>query len=197
VGVVADSLVEEDKGVREKTLQLVQATPSFVANPAIEDSLREISRSDNERQKSIALALLKTRGKSSAADSEESRLDLAYFEQKVLPIFNAKGDDGQSCVGFHHSHTILTMLPPGKDGRWSSVDVRATYRAALRVVNPANPADSLLVKKPAWEAADEAEAQKDPSKKAHAGGVRFEPGSPEHQTLLDWINGARLKATDR
>jgi hypothetical protein len=45
--------------------------------------------------------------------------------------------------------------------------------------------------KPTWEAAQEAEAQNDPTKKAHTGGVRFEKGSPEYQTLLDWINGAR------
>ena len=45
-----------------------------------------------------------------------------------------------------------------------------------------------------WDADEEAEAQGDPTKKAHAGGVRFEPRtSPEYQTILDWINGARLK----
>ena len=62
----------------------------------------------------------------------------------------------------------------------------------MRVVNLASPADSLLLGKPTWEAAEEAEAQNDPTKKAHAGGVRFEKNSREYQTLLDWINGARL-----
>ena len=70
--------------------------------------------------------------------------------------------------------------------------VRDNYGAALRVVNLANPTDSLLLGKPTWEAAEEAEAQNDPSKKAHAGGVRFHKDSPEFQTVLDWINGARL-----
>jgi hypothetical protein len=55
----------------------------------------------------------------------------------------------------------------------------------------AQPAESLLLGKPTWEAAEEAEAQNDPTKKAHAGGVRFERNSHEYQTLLDWINGAR------
>jgi hypothetical protein len=62
-------------------------------------------------------------------------------------------------------------------------------------VNLPNPSQSLLLGKPTWEAADEAEAQNDPTKKAHAGGVRFEPDSPEYQTLLDWINGARYKSS--
>ncbi len=86
------------------------------------------------------------------------------------------------------------MVAPGKDGDWTPEAVRANYRSALRVVNLARPAESLLLGKPTWEAAEEAEAQNDPTKKAHAGGVRFEPNSREYQTLLDWINGARLPA---
>ena len=104
------------------------------------------------------------------------------------------GEDGQNCMGCHRSHTILRMVPPGKDGDWTTEAVRANYRSALRVVNLARPSDSLLLGKPTWEAAEEAEAQNDPTKKAHAGGVRFEPNSREYQTLLDWINGARLPA---
>ena len=120
------------------------------------------------------------------------RLDLAYFKARILPIFNRIGEDGQNCVGCHRSHTILKMVPPGKDGEWPVDAVRDNYGAALRVVNLANPTDSLLLGKPTWEAAEEAEAQNDPSKKAHAGGVRFDKDSPEFQTVLDWINGARL-----
>ena len=121
------------------------------------------------------------------------RLDLAFFEAKVLPIFNAMGEDGQNCVGCHRSHTILKMVPPGKDGALvGRRAVRDNFRAALRVVNLASPAESLLLGKPTWEAAEEAEAQNDPSKKAHAGGVRFEPKSREYQAILDWINGRRL-----
>ena len=92
-------------------------------------------------------------------------------------------------MGCHRSHTILKMVPPGKDGEWATQAVRDNYRSALRVVNLAQPADSLLLGKPTWEAAEEAEAQNDPTKKAHAGGVRFEKNSREYQTLLDWING--------
>jgi hypothetical protein len=66
------------------------------------------------------------------------------------------------------------MVPPGKDGRWSPQAVRANFRAALRVVNLANPARVSCSGKPTWDAAEEAEAQNDPTKKAHAGGIRFE-----------------------
>jgi hypothetical protein len=89
------------------------------------------------------------------------------------------------------------MTPPDKDGEWSTDVVRANYRSVLRVVNLSTPSESLLLGKPTWEAAEEAEAQKDPTRKAHAGGVRFEIGSLEYQTLLDWLNGARLSDGDQ
>jgi HEAT repeat protein len=194
VGVVSDALDEENRGVREKALQVIQTYPALVDNPAVAESLSELTRSDNPRQKEMATALLKTRGRSSAAGAGVDRLDLAFFEARVLPIFNRMGEDGQNCVGCHRQHSILKMVPPGRDGRWSPEAVRANFRAALRVVNPARPAESLLLGKPTWEAAEEAEAQTDATRKAHAGGVRFEAGtSEEYQVILDWINGARLK----
>ncbi len=194
VGVVAGALVEGDTGVREKALQAIQNRPVLVNNPAIEEGLRDLSQGDNPRQKEMAEALLRSRGRSSGSGGSADRLDLAFYEAKVLPIFNTLGEDGQNCVGCHRSHTILKLVPPGKDGAWSANAVRANFRATLRVVNLARPRDSLLLGKPTWEAAEEAEAQSDPSKKAHAGGVRFDSGtSAEYQTILDWINGARLR----
>jgi HEAT repeat protein len=193
VGAVSGALSDEDRGVRERALQAIQAHPDLVTNPAVEESLREVTRSDNARQKEIATALLKSRGRSSGSASADDVLDLAYFEAKVLPIFETEADDGQSCMGCHKSHTILKMVGPDKADRWTPDRVRANYRAALRVVDLQSPTESLLLHKPTWEAAAEAEAQSDPSIHAHAGGVRFEPGSAQYQAILDWINGARLK----
>ncbi|HEX3448671.1 MAG TPA: HEAT repeat domain-containing protein, partial [Isosphaeraceae bacterium] len=195
LAVVSNSLVDENGGVCERALQLIQSKPALAANAAIENGLRELSQSPRtaERQREIAKALLATRGRSSsgAGDAGE-RLDLTYFKAKILPIFNRIGEDGQNCMGCHRSHTILKMVPPGKDGEWTPETARDNFRAALRVINLARPADSVILGKPTWEAAEEAEAQNDPTKKAHAGGVRFEKNSREYQTLLDWINGARL-----
>jgi HEAT repeat protein len=199
LGVVSNALVAEDGGVREKALQLIQKNPTLLTNAAIENSLRELARAETagQRHREIARALLSSRGQSSAGDAIADRLDLAFFQTKVLPIFNRLGEDGQNCMGCHRSHTILKMVPPSKDGNWTSEAARANYRAALRVVNLARPSDSLILGKPTWEAAEEAEAQNDSTKKAHAGGVRFEPNSREYQTLLDWINGARLSGGSR
>ena len=198
LGVVSNSLVNKHAGVCEKALQLIQSQPALVANAAIENGLRELLRSAKtaERQREIAKALLATRGRSSfSAGDVGERLDMAYFRAKILPIFNRVGDDGQNCMGCHRSHTILKMVPPSKDGDWTPEAARDNYRAALKVINLARPADSLILGKPTWEAAEEAEAQNDPTKKAHAGGVRFEKNSREYQMLLDWINGAREHQT--
>ncbi|MFO0960458.1 MAG: hypothetical protein U0800_23995 [Isosphaeraceae bacterium] len=193
IGVVGNSVTDDNSGVREKALQVVQKHPGLVENPAVEEGLRELSRSDNVRQKEIATSLLKTRGRSSGGLDGAELLDLAFFESKILPILDAPGDDGESCIGCHRSHTILRIIPPGPDKAWNPAAVRSNYRAALRVVNLTDPSSSLLLGKPTWEAAEEAEAQSDPTKKAHAGGIRFEKGSPEYQAILDWINGARLR----
>src|SRR6185312_15818727 len=176
LGVVSNALVAENGGVREKALQLIQKNPTLLANAAIENTLRELARAETagQRHREIARSLLASRGRSSAGDGTADRLDLAFFQARVLPIFNRMGEDGQNCMGCHRSHTILKMVPPSKDGAWSPEAVRANYRAALSVVNLARPSDSLILGKPTWEAAEEAEAQNDPTKKAHAGGVRFE-----------------------
>jgi HEAT repeat protein len=194
LAVVSNALGDERGGTREKALELIQKHTDLLANAAIEEALREVARADRagQRHREIARSLLATRGRSSAGDGTADRLDLAFFQAKVLPIFNRMGEDGQNCMGCHRSHTILRMVAPGRDGKWSPEAVRANYRAALRVVDLARPSRSLLLCKPTWEAAEEAEAQNDPTKEAHAGGVRFEPDSREYQTLLDWINGARL-----
>jgi hypothetical protein len=198
LGVVSAALLVDDGGVREKALQLIQKHPDLLADAAIEGALRELARDESagQRNREVARSLLASRGRSSGGEGTADRLDLAYFRARILPIFNRMGDDGQNCMGCHRSHTVLRMFPPDKAGEWSPDAVRANYRSVLRVVNLSRPAESLVLGKPTWDAAEEAEAQNDPTLKAHAGGVRFEPGSREYQTLLDWLNGARLPGGD-
>jgi HEAT repeat protein len=193
LGVVSSSLLAAEGGAREKALQLIQKHADLIADAAIEGALRELARDESagQRNREVARSLLASRGRSSGGAGTEDRLDLAYFQAKILPIFNRMGEDGQNCMGCHRSHTILRLVPPDKSGNWSPETVRANYRSVLRVVSLSSPSSSLILGKPTWDAAEEAEAQNDPTLKAHAGGVRFEAGSREYQTLLDWLNGAR------
>ena len=194
LGVVSGALLTTDGGVREKAIQLIQKHNELLGDAAIEGALRELARDDSagQRNREVARSLLASRGRSSGGGTDD-RLDLGYFRSRVLPIFTRMADDGQNCLGCHRSHTVLRMTPPDRSGGWSADTVRANYRSVLRVVNLSNPSESLLLGKPTWDAAEEAEAQKDPSRKAHAGGIRFEVGSREYQILLDWLNGARLQ----
>lgn len=196
IGVVSGGLLAADGGVREKALQLIQKHADLINEAAVEGALRELARDESagQRHREVARSLLASHGRSSGGGTGD-RLDLAFFRARVLPIFNKTGDDGQNCIGCHRSHTILRMVAPDQQGAWSEESVRANYRSVLKVVNLSRPSESLILGKPTWEAAEEAEAQKDPTRKAHAGGVRFEAGSSEYQTLLDWLNGARLEGS--
>lgn len=108
---------------------------------------------------------------SAAVDKPTVRLDQAFFRGYVLPILERKGKDGYACVQCHDSHAIF----------------RGNYETALKVVDPAHPEDSLLLRKPTASSETEGLA----GTLAHGGGVRFGKDSPEYTTILDWIKGAK------
>ena len=112
-----------------------------------------------------------------AARPAFARPDEAYFRGYVQPILETRGKDGVACVHCHASHAIF-------DGSWST---------ALRVVDLADPENSLILRKPTSSAEIEGtlEAQSGGAKLSHGGGVRWEKGSPEYNTILNWIRGAK------
>jgi hypothetical protein len=103
----------------------------------------------------------------------QRRLDDAFFRGYVEPILTKRGKDGYACVHCHASHTIF-------DG---------TLAGAMRVVDTANPENSLILRKPT--STSEFEGVTDSKTLAHGGGVRFTKDSPEYATILDWIRGAK------
>ncbi|MBM3760668.1 MAG: hypothetical protein FJW36_10525 [Acidobacteria bacterium] len=105
--------------------------------------------------------------------STGARPDESYFRGYVQPILEKRGKDGYACVQCHASHAIF-------DGSWGS---------AMRVVNLENPEESLILKKPISNA--ESEGVAGSNTVPHGGGVRFEKDSPEYNTILNWIRGAK------
>ena len=99
------------------------------------------------------------------------KLDENYFKGYIQPLLERKGKDGYACAQCHESHSIF----------------RATYETALKVVDPANPESSLMLRKPT----SSSEAEGIPGALAHGGGVRFQKDSPEYATILAWIKGAK------
>ncbi|HUS06230.1 MAG TPA: HEAT repeat domain-containing protein [Bryobacteraceae bacterium] len=102
-----------------------------------------------------------------------AKLDEGFFNANVKPIFEAKGKDGYACVQCHATHTLFG----------------ANYASSKNVVDFAKPEDSLLLRKPTSTA--ESEGVVGAKTTAHGGGKRWDAGSPEYNTILNWIRGAR------
>jgi len=114
-----------------------------------------------------------TATRTSAGARPQVRLDEAYFRGYVEPILQKRGRDGYACVHCHASHTLF-------DGTWSTV---------RNVVDTANPENSLILRKPT--SSSETEGIAGSAVLAHGGGVRFTKDSPEYNTILEWIKGAK------
>ena len=100
-------------------------------------------------------------------------LNEAYFRGYVQPILEKRGKDGYACVNCHATHTLF-------DGTWATVK---------NVVDTANPENSLLLRKPT--SSSESEGIAGSKVLPHGGGVRFTKDSPEYETILNWIRGAK------
>jgi hypothetical protein len=112
-------------------------------------------------------------GSGPRAGAGTAKPDDDYFRGYVEPILTTRGKDGQACVHCHASHTLFN----------------ATLTTARNVINVEDPESSLILVKPTSSA--ETEGVVNASKAAHGGGVRFEKGSPEYNTILNWIRGTK------
>jgi hypothetical protein len=105
----------------------------------------------------------------------ELKLDRAYFNANVDPILHAKGKDGYACVDCHATHTLFNAT-------WSTIG---------NVIDTAHPEDSLVLRKPV--STSETEGVVGSTKLAHGGGQRWPKDSTEYQTILKWIEGAKMQ----
>ncbi len=102
-----------------------------------------------------------------------SKLDENFFRGYVQPILEKRGKDGYACVQCHATHTLF-------DATWSTVK---------NVVDPDNPEESLILRKPT--SSSESEGVVGAATLAHGGGIRFDKNSAEYTTILEWIKGAK------
>jgi hypothetical protein len=101
------------------------------------------------------------------------KVDEAFFRGYVEPILQKRGKDGYACLNCHATHTLF-------DGTWSTV---------RKVIDTANPENSLILRKPT--SSSETEGIAGSKILAHGGGVRFTKDSAEYATILAWIKGAK------
>ncbi|MEQ1827460.1 MAG: DUF1549 domain-containing protein [Pirellula sp.] len=119
---------------------------------------------------SFALALLgMSRIGTTRGDINEEK-DSVRFDYHVQPLLTKLGCNAGSCHGNARGQGGFRLSLFGAD---QAFDLRAILESSNRV-DVKNPERSLILKKPS--------GQED-----HEGGVRFEKGGWEYQTLLDWI----------
>jgi hypothetical protein len=120
-------------------------------------------------------------------------LDFDYFVQRVMPILERKGTDGNACINCHATHTIFRLQPPDAAGKYSDALLRENYGSALRVVDLSSPENSLMLRKPTSNS--EQEGVVGARKLSHGGGQRWAGAEdPAYRTIVEWINGARIAA---
>ncbi len=193
-GMIADSLEDADENTRSAALGAVRRVKPLQSNAAIRAGLAKLTKDPNQRLQGLAIAIYQGQDGGVALDLRaEEMLDYGFFVQRVMPLLAAKGPDGNACVNCHSTHTIFRLVEPDKQGRFTDAALRENYRSALKVVDLANPENSLILRKPTSDSS--AEGVAGASRTAHGGGVRWQgTGDPAYREVLEWINGAKVKA---
>jgi hypothetical protein len=193
-GMIADSLEDADENTRSAALGAVRRVKSLQSNAAIRAGLAKLTKDPNQRLQGLAIAIYQGQDGGVALDLRaEEMLDYNFFVARVMPLLSRRGADGNGCVNCHSTHTIFRLIEPDKQGRFTDAAQRENYRSALKVVDLANPENSLLLRKPTSDSSVEGVAGA--SQTAHGGGVRWQGASdPAYREVLEWINGAKVKA---
>jgi HEAT repeats/Squalene-hopene cyclase C-terminal domain len=148
------------------SVQLISAVLAKPAPADVDKALRPPSRT------ATAGATAKSKS-SKSAGGNYTRPDQTYFRAYVEPILTKRGRDGYACVHCHATHTLFN----------------GTYETALNVVDQGDPENSLILRKPT--SSSESEGVLGSKVLPHGGGIRWEKDSPEYQTILRWIKGAK------
>jgi HEAT repeat protein len=169
----------------------VEKRPEFIA------AMQQLQSSKNLRLKMIATNVVQGKKLSDSLKDVQpgSLLDFNYFVAKIEPILATPGPDGKACVFCHASHVIFKLQPPNAQGVFSDQDSEDNYKYAMRVVDISNPTHSLMLIKPTRPT--DSVGNVGDYLATHNGGQRWHgnESSPQYQTILEWVRGARLNNT--
>lgn len=194
VGLVADALEAPDEIVRTAALNAVRRVKALQSIAAIRAELAQLAKDPNPRVQSLALSLTQGTENVTTDLRAAALLDFNFFAARIMPLLTAKGADGNACLNCHTTHAIFQLVGPDNSGRFTEAILRENYRSALRVVDLSNPENSLILRKPIGDASQEGLV--DSKKTPHGGGPRWQgAGDTAYETVLEWINGAKLSAS--
>ncbi|MCW5969935.1 MAG: hypothetical protein KIT57_15625 [Blastocatellales bacterium] len=194
LNLVVDSLGDGDEQVRAAGLGVVRRVKSLQSNASVRAAVAVLMKDPNQRLQGQAIALYQGQDGSSVAvdGTDASRLlNYEFFVSRVMPILERRGADGNACVNCHSSHAIFRLHLPGASGKYSDEMLRDNYRSALKVVDLTAPENSLILRKPTSNA--DQEGVVGARKLSHGGGQRWGADDAAYRTILEWINGARVK----
>jgi len=169
IETIVNGLQSPQKVVREAAIDLVHQQAKLQDNPDIKAALPK--------------------------NPQRPSPDFDYFVSKVQPILSATGADGKACVMCHASHAIFKLRIPATPGHFTAQQSAENYKSALKVVNLAEPRRSLILVKPTRPNDTVGDANQYLA--THNGGERWagDETSPEYQTIIEWIRGAKLSDT--
>ncbi|MCI0662722.1 MAG: hypothetical protein L0220_16775, partial [Acidobacteria bacterium] len=191
LGLIADSLEDQNESVRSAALNAVRRVKRLQTNAAIRAGLLKLTKDPNQRLQGLAISIYQGSDSGVALDLRaEVVLDYDFFVQRVMPLLTRRGADGNACVNCHTNHAIFKLIESDKNGRFLDEQLRENYRSALKVVDLAYPENSLILRKPTSDSSVEGVAGAKTI--AHGGGMRWQGTvDPAYQTVLEWIQGAR------
>lgn len=196
---VVESLSDRDANVRAASLDLLRKVKGIEQNPQFRAAMERLRSDPNQRLQLIATRVVEGKSLAEAlADVQPgSVLDFDFFVSRVEPILAAPGADGKACVMCHATHVIFKLRPPNAEGQFSPQDSEANYKYAMRVVDIRNPNLSLMLIKPTRPT--DAAGNVDDYLATHNGGERWQgdESSWQYKTILEWIRGARLEASNQ
>ena len=178
---LVDSPDAEMRGLALKATLLVRETPfpetekiAGGRSDEVRDLGKKISAMPAASEVSTAFYYRQNQPKPPVgAAATAAKLDEAVFHEKVEPLFKEKGPDGYACVNCHATHTLF-------NGTWATV---------ANVIDPKQPENSLLLRKPTSTA--ESEGVVNARTTAHGGGQRWAVASPEYNAILEWLRGTK------
>ncbi|MCA9438297.1 MAG: discoidin domain-containing protein, partial [Candidatus Omnitrophica bacterium] len=117
--------------------------------------------------------------------------DLDFFREYVNPYFYEAGADNHACVECHQNHNILRIHEYMGDGEIPDDIVIQNFNSALKVVNLADPEQSLILRKPRSPEGQGGESTESQTGLTHVGGPRWPSKThPGYQAMLKWIQDA-------
>jgi hypothetical protein len=146
---------------------------AVLAKPASAEILKAF------RPKAMDETVMRAKASAARTGAGYKKPDEAYFRAYVEPILTRRGRDGYACAHCHATHTLFNT----------------SYATALNVIDLKDPENSLILRKPT--SSSESEGVLGSKVLPHGGGVRWEKNSPEYQTILRWIEGAKVEGASQ